>query len=83
MVVFRKDPCGVTCLLMTYAAVIYADYVVVRWIGGHSITTLTRSRLGGIFTLGLDRSKQGTKMQKCAFLLKSASICLMHGRIDA
>ena len=32
MVVFRKDPCGVTCLLMTYAAVIYADYVVVRWI---------------------------------------------------
>ena len=32
MVVFRKDPCGVTCLLMTYAAVIYADYVIVRWI---------------------------------------------------
>jgi len=32
MVVFRKDPCGVTCLIMTYAAVIYADYVVIRWI---------------------------------------------------
>ena len=33
MVVFRKDPCGFTCLLMTYAAVLYADYVVIRWIG--------------------------------------------------
>ena len=32
MVVFRKDPCGFTCLLMTYAAVLYADYVVIRWI---------------------------------------------------
>ena len=32
MAVFRKDPCGVTCLLMTYAAVIYADFVVVKWI---------------------------------------------------
>ena len=31
MAVFRKDPCGFTCLIMTYAAVIYADYVVVRW----------------------------------------------------
>jgi hypothetical protein len=30
MAVFRKDPCGVTCLLMTYGAVLYADYVVVR-----------------------------------------------------
>ena len=31
MAVFRKDPCGFTCVIMTYAAVIYADYVVVRW----------------------------------------------------
>jgi len=30
--VFRKDPCGFTCLLMTYGAVAYADYVVTRWI---------------------------------------------------
>ena len=30
--VFRRDACGVTCLLMTYGAVLYADYVVVRWI---------------------------------------------------
>ena len=36
MVVFRKDPCGFTCLLMTYAAVLYADYVVIRWIGKKS-----------------------------------------------
>ncbi len=32
MIVFRKDPCGITCLVMTYLAVFYADYVVVRWI---------------------------------------------------
>ena len=30
--VFRRDPCGLTCLVMTYGAVLYADYVVVRWI---------------------------------------------------
>ncbi len=30
--VFRRDACGVTCLVMTYGAVAYADYVVVRWI---------------------------------------------------
>lgn len=30
--IFRKDPCGITCLVMTYGAVMYADYVVVRWI---------------------------------------------------
>ncbi len=32
MVLVRKDPCGIVCLLMTYGAVVYADYVVVRWI---------------------------------------------------
>ncbi len=32
MVVFRKDPCGIICLMMTYLSVFYADYVVVRWI---------------------------------------------------
>lgn len=32
MAVFRRDPCGVTCLFMTYGAVLYADYVVVRYI---------------------------------------------------
>ena len=29
-IVFRSDPCGVTCILITYAAISYADYVVVR-----------------------------------------------------
>ena len=29
MVVFRNDPCGVTCLIVTYIAILYADYVVV------------------------------------------------------
>ena len=32
MPVVRNDPCGWTCLLMTYAAVIYADYVIIRWV---------------------------------------------------
>jgi hypothetical protein len=32
MAVFRADPCGIVCLLMTYGAVFYADYVVVRWL---------------------------------------------------
>ncbi|OWF44796.1 Palmitoyltransferase ZDHHC3 [Mizuhopecten yessoensis] len=30
MAVFRSDPCGIVCLIITYAAVLYADYVVVR-----------------------------------------------------
>ncbi|CAG7674134.1 unnamed protein product [Allacma fusca] len=32
MPVFRKDPCGIICVFVTYAAVFYADYVVTRWI---------------------------------------------------
>lgn len=32
MAIFRKDPCGIICMMMTYLAVFYADYVVVRWI---------------------------------------------------
>jgi len=32
MAVFQKDPCGLFCILMTYAAVLYADYAVIRWI---------------------------------------------------
>ena len=30
MVVFRSDPCGIACLIVTYSAILYADYVVVR-----------------------------------------------------
>ncbi|KAH8378380.1 hypothetical protein KR093_011084 [Drosophila rubida] len=30
--VFIRDPCGIACLIVTYGAVIYADYVVMRWI---------------------------------------------------
>lgn len=29
---FVRDPCGVVCVLVTYCAVLYADYVVTRWI---------------------------------------------------
>lgn len=27
-----KDPCGIICMLITYSAVFYADYVVTKWI---------------------------------------------------
>ena len=30
MAVFRKDPCGIFCILMTYGAVFYADYCLVE-----------------------------------------------------
>lgn len=29
---FVRDPCGIVCLIFTYLAVFYADYVVMRWI---------------------------------------------------
>ncbi|KAK4885905.1 hypothetical protein RN001_002176 [Aquatica leii] len=29
---FVKDPCGIICVFVTYGAVFYADYVVIRWI---------------------------------------------------
>lgn len=29
---FRDDPCGIFCLIIAYAAIFYADYVVVEWI---------------------------------------------------
>ncbi|XP_037960111.1 palmitoyltransferase ZDHHC3-like [Teleopsis dalmanni] len=29
---FVRDPCGIVCLIITYGAVFYADYVVMRWI---------------------------------------------------
>uniref|UniRef100_A0A9J2P740 Palmitoyltransferase n=1 Tax=Ascaris lumbricoides TaxID=6252 RepID=A0A9J2P740_ASCLU len=30
--ILRRDPCGVLCALLTYAAMIYADYVVINWL---------------------------------------------------
>ncbi|XP_056648716.1 palmitoyltransferase ZDHHC3 isoform X2 [Diorhabda sublineata] len=29
---FVKDPCGILCILITYIAVFYADYVIIKWI---------------------------------------------------
>lgn len=29
---FIKDPCGIVCILITYSAILYADYVVTQWI---------------------------------------------------
>ncbi|KAG8035803.1 hypothetical protein G9C98_001459 [Cotesia typhae] len=34
---FVKDPCGIVCILVTYIAVFYADYVVIRWIILHTM----------------------------------------------
>uniref|UniRef100_A0A915I3F3 Palmitoyltransferase n=1 Tax=Romanomermis culicivorax TaxID=13658 RepID=A0A915I3F3_ROMCU len=30
--IYRIDPCGIVCVLLAYAAVIYADYVVIVWL---------------------------------------------------
>ncbi|XP_017782887.1 PREDICTED: palmitoyltransferase ZDHHC3 [Nicrophorus vespilloides] len=34
---FINDPCGIFCILFTYFSIIYADYVVVRWIILHTM----------------------------------------------
>ncbi|TGZ48100.1 Uncharacterized protein DBV15_04367 [Temnothorax longispinosus] len=34
---FVRDPCGIVCIIVTYMAVFYADYVVVRWIVLHTM----------------------------------------------
>lgn len=45
MAVFHKDPCGVICVLMTYSAVLYADYCLVEHV---IIPTLTDSIWGSL-----------------------------------
>ena len=47
MAVFHKDPCGVICLLMTYSAVLYADYCLVQHV---IIPTLTDRLVSEFFT---------------------------------
>uniref|UniRef100_A0A1B6MPS2 Palmitoyltransferase n=1 Tax=Graphocephala atropunctata TaxID=36148 RepID=A0A1B6MPS2_9HEMI len=32
MSMFVKDPCGFICITLTYVAVFYADYVIIRWV---------------------------------------------------
>ncbi|XP_072049201.1 palmitoyltransferase ZDHHC3-like [Amphiura filiformis] len=39
MAVCRDDPCGIFCLLITYIAVFYADYVIVEWLIIPSMST--------------------------------------------
>lgn len=43
MAVFRFDPCGIICIILTYLAVFYADYVVVEWM---VIPTMSQSLWG-------------------------------------
>ncbi|CAK8679877.1 palmitoyltransferase ZDHHC3-like [Clavelina lepadiformis] len=43
--VFHKDPCGIFCILLTYALVIYADYVIMQ----HIIATTLSGSLWGPF----------------------------------
>ncbi|XP_012937198.2 palmitoyltransferase ZDHHC7 [Aplysia californica] len=38
MAVFRLDPCGIICIFITYLAVFYADYVIVRHLVIPSLT---------------------------------------------
>ncbi|CAH1796039.1 unnamed protein product [Owenia fusiformis] len=48
MVVFRPDPCGIFCLMLTYSAVGYADYVVVRHL---VIPTMSQTLWGALNTV--------------------------------
>ena len=32
MPVFRSDPCGITCIILTYVALFYSDYVIINWV---------------------------------------------------
>ncbi|CAH0746907.1 unnamed protein product [Bemisia tabaci] len=32
MTVFVNDPCGIICITFTYAALLYADYVIIKWV---------------------------------------------------
>ncbi|XP_018028010.1 palmitoyltransferase ZDHHC3 [Hyalella azteca] len=32
MPIFRSDPCGIVCVILTYVALFYSDYVVINWI---------------------------------------------------
>lgn len=34
---FVRDPCGIVCIIVTYFALFYADYVVIRWIILHTM----------------------------------------------
>ena len=47
MAVFRLDPCGIICILITYAAVFYADYVIVK----HLIVPSLAETLWGPFII--------------------------------
>jgi hypothetical protein len=34
---FVRDPCGIVCIIVTYVAVFYADYVIVQWVVLHTM----------------------------------------------
>lgn len=48
---FIKDPCGIACIIVTYIAVFYADYVVIRWI---ILQTMQDSLWGPINVVGFN-----------------------------
>lgn len=32
MTTFVRDPCGIVCIILTYLSILYADYVIVKWV---------------------------------------------------
>ncbi|XP_031569323.1 palmitoyltransferase ZDHHC3-like isoform X2 [Actinia tenebrosa] len=48
MAVFRRDPCGICCIILTYSAVIYADYCIVNHV---VIPTISDSIWGTIHVI--------------------------------
>ncbi|KAL5019916.1 hypothetical protein ScPMuIL_002808 [Solemya velum] len=48
MVVFRSDPCGIICIFVTYLAILYADYVIIRHL---AIPTMSETLWGAVNVL--------------------------------
>ncbi|XKL66359.1 hypothetical protein PGB90_009779 [Kerria lacca] len=53
-----KDPCGYICISFTYISIIYADYVVIKWIvlqtmqdRFHSVALILECILFGLFVI--------------------------------
>ncbi|XP_076065728.1 DNZDHHC/NEW1 zinc finger protein 11 [Oratosquilla oratoria] len=80
MPVFRKDPCGITCIILTYCAIFYADYVVINWI---ILQTMRNSLWGAVHVLFFNTVIFLTIMSHLRAVLSDPGIVpLPQSRID-
>ena len=75
--VFRSDPCGIVCLIITYVCIFYADYVVIRWI---IMETMATSYVQFLF-LNLVSSSFFTKKKRFCNGCGSLEITLIYERL--